>query len=100
MNLIERWVAGWLAVGSAAEASQTMKILLQQKNDGLYFKESGVWTRDAAEGMEFLSSTQATDYCIANHLSDVQIVLRFEEQHHDIVLPLVVPPQPPGALAG
>ena len=65
-----------------------MKILLQQKNDGLYFKESGVWTRDAAEGMEFLSSTQATDYCIANHISDVQIVLRFEEQHHDIVLPV------------
>jgi len=77
-----------------------MRILLQQTNDGLYFKEKGVWTRAAAEGMDFLSSTQAIDYCLANHISGVQVVLKFEEEHYDIVLPVVNAPRPQAARPG
>ena len=71
-----------------------MRILLQQKNNGLYFKENGVCTRAAAEGMDFLSSTKASDYCMANRISGVQIVLKFDEQLYDIVLPMVAMPRP------
>jgi hypothetical protein len=66
-----------------------MRVLLQQINNGLYFKEPGVWTGDAAGGMDFLSSTKAIDYCTANRISGVQLVLKFEEQLYDIVLPMV-----------
>ena len=66
-----------------------MRILLQGKETGLYFKDVGAWTPEPAEAMDFLSSTRAIDFCIANKISGVQLVLKFEEQLHDIVLPMV-----------
>ena len=66
-----------------------MRILLQQKNNGLYFKDNGAWTRDAGEALDFLSSTKAIDFCMANRISGVQLVLKFDEQLYDIVLPMV-----------
>jgi hypothetical protein len=66
-----------------------MKILLQQKENGLYFKDIGAWDADPTEAMDFLSSTSAIDFCVANKISDVQIVLKFEEQRYDIVLPVL-----------
>lgn len=65
-----------------------MRILLQQKESGLYFKDVGVWTRQPADAMDFMSSTAAVDFCTLNRISDVQLVLKFEEQHYDIVLPV------------
>jgi len=65
-----------------------MRILLQQKESGLYFKDVGSWDPDPIEAMDFLSSTAAIDFCVANKISRVQIVLKFEEQHCDIVFPL------------
>lgn len=70
-------------------ANSRMRILLQQKNNGQYFKESGVWTTSAAEAMDFLSSMKAIAYCNANHLSGVQLVLKFDEQPYEIVLPVL-----------
>lgn len=66
-----------------------MRILIQQKNGGLYFKDVGEWTRDPAEAMDFLSSTSAIDFCVLNKISHVQLVLKFEEQQYDIVLPVL-----------
>ena len=65
-----------------------MRILIQQKHTDLYFKDIGAWTRDAAEAMDFLSSTSAIDFCAVNKIADVQLVLKFEEQRYDIVLPV------------
>jgi hypothetical protein len=65
-----------------------MRILLQQKETGLYFKDIGAWTREAGEAMDFLSSTSAIDFCMMNKISGVQLVLKFEEQRYDIVLPV------------
>lgn len=67
-----------------------MRILLQQENSGLYFKELGVWTPNAADATDFLSSTKALAFCAANKISDVQVVLKFDEQHYVIVLPTAV----------
>ena len=64
-----------------------MRILLQQKNTGLYFKELGAWVANAADASDFLSSTKALAFCAAHKISDVQLVLKFEEHHYDIVLP-------------
>lgn len=65
-----------------------MRILLQQKATGLYFKDVGTWVRSGSEAMDFVSSTSAIDFCVANRLKDVQLVLKFEEQQYDIVLPV------------
>jgi hypothetical protein len=67
-----------------------MRILLQQKESGLYFRDIGAWDPDPAQAMDFLGSTSAIDFCVANKISNVQIVLKFDEQRYDIVLPVLM----------
>lgn len=71
-----------------------MRILVQQKDSGFYFKDIGDWTRNPAEAMDFLSSTAAIDFCVSNKIARIQLVLKFEEQQYDIVLPLSNKPRP------
>lgn len=66
-----------------------MRILLQQKESGLYFKDIDAWSRNPDEAMDFVSSTSAIDFCVLNKISNVQLVLKFEEQRYDIVLPVL-----------
>ena len=65
-----------------------MRILLQQKETGLYFKDVGSWIPNSSQAMDFISSTAAIDFCTTNRLADVQLVLKFEEQQYDIVMPV------------
>jgi hypothetical protein len=64
-----------------------MRILLQQKETGLYFKDIGSWVHQSAEAMDFISSTAAIEFCVSNKLPAVQVVLKFDGQRYDIVLP-------------
>jgi len=66
-----------------------MRILLQQRETGLYVKDVSAWTREPTGAMDFVSSTKAIDFCVANKIADVQLVLKFDEHLHDIVLPMV-----------
>jgi hypothetical protein len=66
-----------------------MRILIQHKDTRLYFKDVGAWTRNSLEAMDFLSSTTAIDFCVTNRISGIQLVLKFEEQQYDIVLPVM-----------
>jgi hypothetical protein len=67
-----------------------MRILLQQKDSGLYFRDIESWDPNPFEAMDFLSSTAAIDFCVANKISNVQLVLKFEEQRYDIVMPVQI----------
>lgn len=71
-----------------------MKVLLQHKESGLYLKEVGMMTPSTADAMDFLSSTQAIEFCAAHKIFGMQIVLRFHEQHFDIVLPMLMDRRP------
>ena len=66
-----------------------MRILLQQKDTGLYFKDIDAWVRSGSDAMEFVSSTAAIDFCVLNKLNGVQLVLKFDEQKYDIVMPVL-----------
>jgi hypothetical protein len=65
-----------------------MRILLQQKETGLYFKDVSLWVHQSSEAMDFISSTAAIEFCVANKLPAVQVVLKFDGQRYDIVLPM------------
>jgi hypothetical protein len=65
-----------------------MRILLQQIGSGLYFKDVGSWVASGSEAMDFVSSTAAIEFCATNHVKGVQLVLKFEEERYDIVLPM------------
>lgn len=71
-----------------------MKVLLQHKESGHYLKAIGLTTPSTADAMDFLSSTQAIEFCAANKIIGMQIVLRFDEQHYDIVLPILLNRRP------
>jgi hypothetical protein len=64
-----------------------MRILLQHKETGLYFKDIDSWAGSSAEALDFVNSTAALEFCAANHLESLQVVLKFEEEHYAIVLP-------------
>ena len=70
---------------------QRMRILLQRKDSGLYFKDVDSWTGDPAEAMDFVSSTTALEFCAVNKLDTVQVVLKFENEKYEIVLPDALP---------
>lgn len=65
-----------------------MRILLQQVQTGLYLKAPDQWIANPAEATDFLSSTRALAFCAAHRISSVQIVLKFEREHYEIVLPM------------
>jgi hypothetical protein len=67
-----------------------MRILLQQKESGLYFRDIDSWDPNPFEAMDFLSSTAAIDFCVANKINDIQLVLKFDEQRYDIVMPVQI----------
>ena len=73
-----------------------MRIFLQQKDSGLYFKDIESWTHHFSEAMDFVSSMTAIDFCVANKIAGVQLVLKFDQQDHDIVMPV----SNPASLAG
>lgn len=70
-----------------------MRILLQHKQTGLYFKDIDSWVRSGSAAMDFVSSSAAIEFCVTNKLNEVQLVLKFEEQRYDIVLPMERPPE-------
>lgn len=39
--------------------------------------------------MDFMSSTNAIDFCVANKLSGVHVVLKFEEEPYEFVWPVL-----------
>jgi len=43
--------------------------------------------------MDFISSSAAIDFCVANKLAGVHLVFKFEEQEYDIVLPVIPMPE-------
>ena len=78
-----------------------MRILLQQKGTGFYLTGVDAWSAHSSEALDFVSSTAALDFCAVNKVAEVHLVLKFDEEKHDIVLPVVgsgqrrpEPPQP------
>lgn len=81
-------VSGCKSNQSTQCTMQRMRILLQQKETGFYFRDVGSWVRDTSEAMDFVSSSAAIDFCVTNKLADMQLVLKFADQNYDIVLPV------------
>jgi hypothetical protein len=76
-----------------------MRIILQQRNGSLYFKDIGSWTADPAEAMDFVSSADVLEFCMLNKIDGVQVVLKFEDEKYEIVLPEAIPPHYAGERA-
>jgi hypothetical protein len=71
-----------------------MKALLQQVGTGLYFKGVKEWTPNYQEAYDFKSSLSALGYCQRQGIPNAQIVLKFDLDQYDIVLPAQAHPPP------
>ena len=73
-----------------------MKVLLQHRQNGCYLHSDGTrWTRESPEARQFESTTDAVQLCMRERLSQVDILLKFEQDRHDIRLS---PPENPEQL--
>lgn len=68
---------------------QPMRILLQQIDSGFYYSETGAWSPNCTEARDFLDSTAAIELCLAQKLVGIQLVLKFPEEKHEIVIPVL-----------
>lgn len=73
-----------------------MRILIQKKDSGLYFKDIEDWTANSTGARDFLSSTAAIEFCATNKIKGVHLVLKFEEERHEIVVPVIAQRPPRG----
>ncbi|MDB6112492.1 MAG: hypothetical protein JWR69_4242 [Pedosphaera sp.] len=72
-----------------------MKALLQQVGTGLFFKGVKEWTPNYQEAYDFKSSFSALGYCQRQGIQNAQIVLKFDRDEYDIILPAqLLPPHP------
>jgi hypothetical protein len=65
-----------------------MKILLQNIQTKLYFSLLGVWTDTPSLAHDFRHSARALDFARANELTEVQLVVRFEDSQWDNIVPV------------
>ena len=68
--------------------SDGMKILLQNARTKLYFSLLGVWTDKTSLAYDFRHSARALDFARANELTEVQLVVRFEDSQWDNIVPV------------
>ncbi len=74
-----------------------MRILLQQQKTGLFLGEVGQWVQSSAKAMDFVSSSAAIEFCVANKLSGLQMVFKLEDQPYEIVREITCAAEPPAA---
>lgn len=79
-----------------------MRVLIQQAETGLYYKDPQTWVPSEREARQFNSSIEAIDFCHRQHIGGgVVILLRFNGAQHDIRLhPFDPPIVPPGSGSG
>ncbi len=61
---------------------ERMKILLQHKKTGFYFKQPGNWVREIEAASDFRTSQTAIDQINAECLADVQVVAIFRRDNY------------------
>ena len=67
-----------------------MKRLLQNINTGLYYQGPGAWTRNPNVAFSFQRTSGAIDCCVHERLSDMQVVLKFEDSSFDVRFPCFI----------
>ncbi len=65
-----------------------MRIVLQSVEDGRYYGGFRKWTDDVRAAYQFPHITDAIQRCVAEHLTRIRVILKFEVSAYDIEVPL------------
>ena len=63
-----------------------MKILLRNKETGLYYSVNGQWTREADKAHDFRHTLNAVRHTVTSHLESVEFVYSFPDPQNDFIL--------------
>lgn len=63
-----------------------MRVLIQNCHTFKFLGEKGQWVDSADDAAEFAGSVAALDYIREHRLDHGQIVLKFDQPEHDLVL--------------
>lgn len=64
-------------------------MLLQNLTTRLYFRQIGSWTDDVEKARDFPNSLNAINFCNANGLKNVRVLLKFKQGRYDVALPVL-----------
>ena len=76
-----------------------MRIVLQHAKTALFLRDSGTWTSNVSEALDFGSSKRAIKYLRQNRLEGVQVLVAFVEPAWVETVALQLPPSSPGISA-
>ena len=66
-----------------------MKVLIQDPDTLCYYQSPGNWTSEPDEGLAFEDSHVAAQYCFEQGFDHAQVILKFEDEQYDVVLPVI-----------
>ena len=70
-----------------------MKVFLRHRQNGSYLHSNGrEWTTEPTHARHFCSTTEAAQVCARERIGEVEILLKFGQERHDIRM---VPPADP-----
>ena len=72
-----------------------MRILLRHTGTGLFFESEDKWTTQPATARDFGSSGNAIVFVTEWGLSEVEILMAFDDPRYNITLPIRTRPIPP-----
>jgi hypothetical protein len=65
-----------------------MRVLLRDKNTGLYFCEPEEWTAEAGKAQAFKHSAEAMNLARSRRMENAEVILAFEEPAYAVALRL------------
>ncbi len=63
-----------------------MRILVQNAETGLFYRDAGQWVADKNEARMFTNSTEALDICLHQERGKAQILFSFQNPEFDMVI--------------
>ena len=72
---------------SGYHLNRDMRVLIQNCDSLKFYTEPGIWTDSPLNARDFRGSVTALDYIRKHQIGRAQIVLKFERDEFDVVLP-------------
>ena len=77
-----------LAENTTQEATERMKILVQNPLTLSYLQDNQHWTNNPDQASAFTNSQSAITFCREHDLAEMQIVLKFPDDRYDVQMPV------------
>lgn len=69
-----------------------MRVLIRRARTGEYWCSGhGKWERNRSQAHNFVTSRDALEFSLRQEMKNVEVILAFDDQLYDVVIPLTEP---------